>query len=249
MLFEVSVTALLSCNFHLQCGHRFSKAEATLHGITNCTGRTPQQIRRYLAKFIEKDYHCVWISYIGSAFIHRKGLDLDKYLVNLLSPKVPLDELGLLIVARMYHWHIAVITNLYTWTTGWDLVASDCRVVFAYTGGINFQLVCDQVEDVPPLDPLGMVQPKKRSSSLSMDGPPKKCTKSTKKKRHTKTTTQTRTRRRCSKRIVKVPLPYRSVTMRPRGTKNSHKAAASAFKVSLDNILTNNRKQKATPKA
>ena len=191
----------------------------------------------------------MWISYVGSAFIHRKGLDLDKYLVNLLSPKVPLDELGLLIVARMYHWHITVITNLYTWTTGWDLVASDCRVVFAYTGGVNFQLVCDRVQDVPPLDPLSMVQPKKRSNSLSMDGPPKKHTKSTKKTRHTKSTTQTRTRCRHSKHIVKVPLPYRSVTMQPRGTNNSCKIAASAFKVSLDNILTNNRKHKAAPKA
>ena len=169
-------------------------------------------------------------------------------MVNLLSPKVPLDELGLLIVVRMYHWHIAVITNLYMWTTGRDLVASDCRVVFAYTGGVNFQLVCDWVEDVPPLDPLGTVQPKKHSNSLSMDTPPKKCTKSTKKTRHTKSTTQTRTRHRCSKCIVKVPLPYRSVTIQPRGTKNSRKAAASAFKVSLNNILTNNRKWKAAHK-
>ena len=56
-----------------------------------------------MASFIAKDYQKQWIASVGKLFIMKKGLDLSEYLDNLLLPKVPLDELGLLIMACMYH--------------------------------------------------------------------------------------------------------------------------------------------------
>ena len=166
---------------------------------------------------------------------------------------------GLLIVARMYHWHIAVITKKYTWTTGWDKKLTDCRVVFAYGGGVNFSLVCDRPTDLPPLQkcPLNLAKRKPSSTELGMEPPKKRRrTKSsndghTKPSNdgHTKPSKGTRRKPRRSKRLIKVPLPYRVVTLQPRTTKNSHKAAKSASKISLDNILHGNRKRQSAPKS
>ena len=76
-------------------------------------------------------------------FLSKKGLSVAEYLANLTSPKVPIDELGLLILARMYHGHVCVVMFDWCWTTGFDLVPSTCEYVFAYAGGVNFLATCN----------------------------------------------------------------------------------------------------------
>ena len=129
-----------------QCTHEYSKADATLHGFSHYTDRMPTQLRQYMQTFFEKQSHCKWIEFISAAFLHRKGLTLDAYLANIVSPDVPIDKLGLMIIARMYHSHIAVITSTYTWMSGWNLLAKECEFIFTYAGGLNFHMVCNKVE-------------------------------------------------------------------------------------------------------
>ena len=126
--------------------------------------------------FFEKESHCKWISFIGDGFLHRKGLSVDSYLENILSADVPINELGLMIIARMYHAHVAIITQNYTWTSGWDLLAKECRFIFTYAGGLNFHMVCNKVEGFKcpqkwALDlskkPCGITAGKKSKTELS----------------------------------------------------------------------------------
>ena len=98
-----------------------------------------------MASFIAKDYHKQWIASVGKLFIMKKGLDLSEYLDNLLLPKVPLDELGLLIMACMYHSHIAVIMFDWTWTSEFDLKPTQCHFVLAYCGSLHFLATCDRL--------------------------------------------------------------------------------------------------------
>ena len=129
----------------LQCDHKVPKFETTWHAFSHLTGRTPKQLRDYMASFIAKDYHKQWIASVGKSFIMKKGLELSEYLENLISPKVPMDELGLLIMARMYHSHIPVIMFDWTWTSGFDLKPTQCHFVLAYCGGLHFLATCDRL--------------------------------------------------------------------------------------------------------
>ena len=110
--------------------------------MSHYTGQTEDEIRDYLATFIKKDYHVEWIQDVGAMFLAKKGLSVSQYLENITSPKVPIDELGLLILARMYHAHIAVIMFDWCWTTGFNLVPMTCKYVFAYAGGVKFLTTC-----------------------------------------------------------------------------------------------------------
>ena len=76
-------------------------------------------------------------------FLSKKGLSVAEYLANLTSPKVPIDELGLLILARMYHGHVCVVMFDWFWTTGFNLVPMTCEYIFAYAGGVNFLATCN----------------------------------------------------------------------------------------------------------
>ena len=107
-----------------------------------------------------------------------KVWDIDDYLQNLVSLQVPLDELGLLIVTRMYHGHVAVITNVYAWTSGWDVEVKDCQFIFAYGSGVKFHPICDRIEGFEPEQkkPLNLSKPK--SKQLGMDKGRRKRTKS-----------------------------------------------------------------------
>ena len=78
-------------------------------------------------------------------FLAKKGLSVSQYLEIITSPKVPIDELGLLILVRMYHGHVAVIMFDWCWTTGFDLVPTTCEYVFAYAGGVKFLATCSSV--------------------------------------------------------------------------------------------------------
>ena len=125
-------------------------------------------MREYLNQFFAKEEH-KWIHFIGDSFLHRKGLSLDEYMANIVSPGVPIDELGLMIMAKMYHAHVAVIMKDYTWTTGWNLLAKECKFIFTYTGGLSFHMVCNKVEGFTPPQkwPLNLSKHRKTQRSSS----------------------------------------------------------------------------------
>ena len=215
------------------------KAEATLHGFSHYTGRTPSQIQQYMKTFFEKESHCKWISFIGDGFLHCKGLSLDSYLENILSADVPIEELGLMIIAHMYHAYVAVITQNYTLTSGWNLLAKECRFIFTYAGGLNFHMVCNKIE--------GFRHPQKQALDLSKNprgiraGKKSKIELSTADiKKSKKCSAKPHTKRHKSWRLISVPLPYKVMKTKQRKTKTAQRAASNASKISLDNVLKNN---------
>ena len=75
---------------------------------------------------------------VGHAYLKRKGLSYEDYKQVITLTDVPLDELGLLYIAKLWGRHFAVIMKDFFWTTGIGLTVEDCAIVFAYTGGLVF---------------------------------------------------------------------------------------------------------------
>ena len=57
---------------------------------------------------------------------------------NLISPKIPLDKLGLLVVAPMYHTHFGIIFKDRLWCTTDDNTSKYCKFYLMYQGGVSF---------------------------------------------------------------------------------------------------------------
>ena len=57
-----------------------------------------------------------WIAQVGTNILKKKGIDIYDYVNDLVELAIPLDQLGLLILARTYHHHITVFCKDYVWT-------------------------------------------------------------------------------------------------------------------------------------
>lgn len=83
-------------------------------------------------KFIEKKMD--WIRDISEYLLGMKKRELEDYLAEFLKPEHPLDEIGILIFARMMHKHVAVYFNDIYWTSRVDHDTSKCDAHLIYRG-------------------------------------------------------------------------------------------------------------------
>ena len=162
-------------------------------------------------------------------FLAKKGLSVSEYLESLTSPKVPIDEFGLLILARMYHGHVAVIMFDWCWTTGFDLVTTTCEYVFAYASGVKFLAKCSSVAGQTIsygdfLKSVGVSQKgQKKALDLSVQSDKKSDNKENsnekkpKKRQNFTSTRKHSSKQRRSSRTITLPLPFCYNSRRARG--------------------------------
>ena len=82
--------------------------------------------------FVEKKID--WIRQISAYLLGLKKRELEDYLAEFLKPENPLDEIGILMFARMMHKHVAVYFNDIYWTTRVDHDCSKCDAHLIYRG-------------------------------------------------------------------------------------------------------------------
>ena len=70
--------------------------------------------------------------------LKKKDQDIYNYVNDLVELSIPLDQLGLLILARIYNRHITVFCKDFVWTMRCDNSMRDCTVYLVYKGGVNF---------------------------------------------------------------------------------------------------------------
>ena len=87
---------------------------------------------------------------VAFGFLHRKGLTVTEYTRNIVMNNVPMDEFGILLLARMFHRHFAVVMRDYVWTTGVGITVEDCTIVFAFYGDLNFLDTCETGKSTGP---------------------------------------------------------------------------------------------------
>ena len=124
-------------DYLLQCMHKVPPSQLTVHIIAHHRKiRNHLNIYKHLRDWVPA--HMYWISDVGKKFLGDQGLRAEDFANNLISPKIPLDELGLLVVARMYHTHFGVILKDRLWCTTDDNSSKYCKFFLMYQGGVSF---------------------------------------------------------------------------------------------------------------
>ena len=77
------------------------------------------------------------------------GLKVEEFANNIISLKVPIDELGLLMIARMYHTHFGVVLKDRVWYTTEDNSSKCSKFLLVYQGGVSFSDTCTANWNLP----------------------------------------------------------------------------------------------------
>ena len=124
-----------------QCTHKVPSSQLTVHIITH-----HQKIRNHLDVYEHLEGwvpgHLYWIQHVSREFLYEQGLKVEEYANNIISPHVPIDELGLLVIAHMYHTHFGVILNDRLWYTTDDNSGKYSKFHLLYQGGVYFSDTC-----------------------------------------------------------------------------------------------------------
>ena len=91
---------------------------------------------------MNKWYHIEWIAKVGGELLRKKGIKVEEYCNDLVELNFPLDTLGLLVIARMFHNHITVILKERIWTTQANNDIDCCSIFLIYSDGVNFVDTC-----------------------------------------------------------------------------------------------------------
>ena len=93
-------------------------------------------MRKYLTDWMKS--HRYFVERVGGYLIRRKGLTVEDYMYNVVQPHVPLDKIGILLYARMYKIHIAVILEGKYWTKNRDETLNCATLYLVYLGKMQF---------------------------------------------------------------------------------------------------------------
>ena len=88
-----------------------------------------------------------WIQCVGAEILAKKKLKIEDYCNDLSEMVTPIDQLGLLIIAHMYHQHFGVFLKDGVWSTRRDNSLENCTIYFAYNGGSAFSDTVDAPEE------------------------------------------------------------------------------------------------------
>ena len=79
-----------------------------------------------------------YVSKVGWYILGRKKLTPDQYIHYMALPTTPLDEIGLVLFARMKKIHIAFLMEEKYWTTQRNHEFKKCTIVLAFRGNLTF---------------------------------------------------------------------------------------------------------------
>ena len=82
--------------------------------------------------------HINFVSKIATYIFERKVITIDDYMETICDLGQPLDEIGIVLIARMYHVHVAVMQNKYYWTTRKDHDVQVCTILLGWKGNLQF---------------------------------------------------------------------------------------------------------------
>ena len=99
-------------------------------------------------------------------------MKVEEYANQLISPEVPIDELGLLVIARMYHTHFGVILNDRVWYTTDDNTSQYSKFHLMYQGGVYFSDTCTGNWNMPSPPPvLCIIDENKQEKAVNLKVP------------------------------------------------------------------------------
>ena len=165
-----------------QCLHKVPPSQLTVHIIAyHQKIKSHLEVYKHLQNWVPG--HLYWIQHVSREMLTETSLKVEEFANNIISPKVPMDELGLLIIARMYHTHFGVVLKDRVWYTTDDNSSKCSKFLLVYQGRVSFSDTCTANwnlpspptmimvldEDTPPQQsPVNLVtSPKPRATTAS----------------------------------------------------------------------------------
>ena len=125
----------------LQCNHKVPESQLTVHIIAHHHKvRNHMDVYKHLTSWVP--LHMDWISVVGKDFLAEQKLHPEDFANNIVNPDIPMDELGLLITACMYHMHFGVVMNDHVWNMTDDNSGKVTKFNFMFCGDHRFLDTC-----------------------------------------------------------------------------------------------------------
>ena len=96
----------------------------------------PDEIRQELHQWNMRNLP--FVNKVGWYILQKKKLDLMDYIHTMAIATTPLDEIALVLIARMYKVHIAFLMSEKYLTTHRNHDISKCKIVLAFRGQLTF---------------------------------------------------------------------------------------------------------------
>ena len=126
----------LKALFFLQCEEYIPPGDETIHILGHYVNCHSDKMHRCLRNWMQD--HRYFVENVGGNLIRCKGLDVSDYMHNVVQPQMPLDEIGLLLYARMYKIHLCVILEGKYWCTNRDDALNKATIHMIYKGHMMF---------------------------------------------------------------------------------------------------------------
>ena len=86
-----------------------------MHIFSHYVKKSEDEIRFHMSAWILR--HCDWLECISKDILNMKKHQLDDYISDVQMPGFKMDEISILLIARMYHLKVAVLMGNTYWTT------------------------------------------------------------------------------------------------------------------------------------
>ena len=123
-------------NFYIfQCPPDETEPRNTLNILSQHLGLPPATLRFRMCCFMKK--HRQYSMTIADNILRCKKLDFDDYLLC-MEQDAPLDEIAIVVIALMFHFHICILTETKFWTTSREHKIGMCSLILGLTGNLEF---------------------------------------------------------------------------------------------------------------
>ena len=112
------------------------KGDELLHIFTHHIKKTEDELREIMRTYMLN--HLQWISRLGRVVLADANVSVEDYIDTMTTAGTPLDFIGLTVLCRIYHIHIAVYTSKGLWSTCREKNIKQCVFGIVYNGEFKF---------------------------------------------------------------------------------------------------------------
>ena len=119
-----------------QCYHQIAPGNETFDVLSHHFKQNAAALRLELYRWMTRNIQ--YVAKVGWYILGRKKLMPADYIHYMALPTTPLDEIGLVLFARMKKLHIAFLMEGKFWTTQRNHEIKKCSIILAFRGNLTF---------------------------------------------------------------------------------------------------------------
>ena len=119
-----------------QCYHQISPGNETFDVLSHHFKQNAAALHLELYNWMTRNIQ--YVTKVGWYILGRKKLTPADYIHYMALPMTPLDEIGLVLFARMKKIHIVFLMEEKFWTTQCNHEFKKCSIVLAFRGNLTF---------------------------------------------------------------------------------------------------------------